>query len=158
MDVIVPDEHLAPTVLPRTFDAAVVGGDHRLWRVLARKPSTRPGGARVQDNRGDFICGGGLADVAHWGRERESQTHLHRTRPWRELGSRKGSAAGLTSSWGVFGGVKGGRIESGAGWCGVVRGVGESCDRLRRSCVVGNATLGSAAWHTALVLAADQIR
>lgn len=66
MDVIVPNEQLAPTVLPRALDTAVVGGDDGLGRVLACKPSTGPGGTRVQDNCGDFICEG-LAEAAHGG-------------------------------------------------------------------------------------------
>lgn len=55
MDVIVPDKHLAPTVLSRAFDTAVVGRDNRFRCVLTCEPSTYPGGTRVQDNGGDFI-------------------------------------------------------------------------------------------------------
>lgn len=55
MDVIVPDKHFAPAVLPRAFDTAVVGRDDRFRRVLACEPSAYPGGTRVQDNGGDFI-------------------------------------------------------------------------------------------------------
>lgn len=66
MDVIVSDVHLAPAVLPRAFDTAVVGRNHRFRCVLACKPRTYPGGTWVQDDGGDFIYGW-LTDDGHGG-------------------------------------------------------------------------------------------
>lgn len=57
MDVVVPDEHLAPAVLPRAVDTTVIGRDHGFRCILAREASAYPGGTRVEDNRRDFIYG-----------------------------------------------------------------------------------------------------